>query len=83
MRDWDFLDDDLKKSNRNQISYMTQILRAVGCGVAPAGSGAAPGKFSSEEDIYNPKRDAGQTVRNWIAAGGKFRTGEQVTMRHR
>ncbi len=49
MRDWDFLGEDLKRSNLDQITYMTQILRAVGCGVATAGSGAAPGKFSSEE----------------------------------
>ena len=44
---------------------------------------AGNGKFSSEEDIYNPARDSGKTVRNWIAAGGKFLSAEQVKMRHR
>ena len=43
---------------------------------------AGDGKFSSEEDIYNPARDAGRTVKAWRAAGGKFLTPEQVLMRH-
>ena len=43
---------------------------------------AGNGKFSSEEDIYNPARDSRNTVRGWIAAGGRFLTPEQVKMRH-
>jgi len=44
---------------------------------------AGNGKFSSEEDIYNPARQAGKTVKAWLGAGGKFLTPEQVLMRHR
>jgi hypothetical protein len=44
---------------------------------------AGDGKFSSEEDIYNPARDARRTVQEWRAAGGRFLTPEQVQMRHR
>jgi hypothetical protein len=44
---------------------------------------AGDGRFSSEEDIYNPARDAPRTVQGWRAAGGRFLTPEQVSMRHR
>lgn len=43
---------------------------------------AGDGKFSKEEDIYNPQRDAGKTIKAWIAAGGKFETGEKVKIKH-
>jgi SnoaL-like domain len=33
---------------------------------------AGGGKFSCEEDVYNPARDADRTIRAWIAAGGKL-----------
>lgn len=41
------------------------------------------GLWKEEEDIYNPKRDAPDVFRKWRAAGGAFRTGEQVEMVHR
>jgi len=41
------------------------------------------GLWSSEEDIYNPARDATRAFRGWVEAGGKTRTGEQVRMVHR
>ena len=41
------------------------------------------GLWQSEEDIYNPARDAARTFRGWSEAGGKTRTGEQVRMVHR
>ncbi len=44
---------------------------------------AGNGLFSSEEDVYNPARDAPATVSAWIKAGGSFESGEQVLMRHR
>lgn len=44
---------------------------------------AGNGRFSSEEDIYNPRRDAPAVVRAWREAGGRFLTPEQVRMRHR
>lgn len=44
---------------------------------------AGDGKFSSEEDIYNPSRDAPKVVKAWREAGGRFLTPEQVRMRHR
>jgi hypothetical protein len=44
---------------------------------------AGEGKFSSEEDIYNPARDAARTVKAWREAGGQFLTPERVRMRHR
>ena len=33
---------------------------------------AGDGKFSLEEDIYNPARDAERVVREWIKAGGRI-----------
>jgi hypothetical protein len=44
---------------------------------------AGGGKFSCEEDVYNPVRDADSTVRAWIAAGGKLASAPLVTMKHR
>ena len=39
---------------------------------------AGNGKFSCEEDVYNPARDGDRTVRMWIAAGGKLACAPQV-----
>ena len=44
---------------------------------------AGGGLWKSEEDIYNPARDAGRVFKAWIKAGGKTRSGERVTMVHR
>ena len=41
------------------------------------------GLWKSEEDVYNPARDAGRVFKSWIEAGGKTRAGEQVKMQHR
>src|SRR3990172_9502757 len=41
------------------------------------------GLWKSEEDVYNPARDAGRVFKAWIKAGGKTRSGERVTMVHR
>ena len=41
------------------------------------------GLWSSEEDIYNPKRDAPGTFKGWVKAGGKLEAPEQVAMEHR
>jgi hypothetical protein len=41
------------------------------------------GLWKSEEDVYNPARDAGRVFKSWVKAGGKTRTGEQVRMQHR
>ena len=41
------------------------------------------GLWSSEEDIYNPARDAGRVFKAWVVAGGKTRAGEDVRMAHR
>jgi hypothetical protein len=43
---------------------------------------AGDGLFSREEDIYNPARDAGRVIKAWLAAGGKFASGEKVTFKH-
>ena len=37
---------------------------------------AGDGLFSSEEDIYNPTRDAPGAVGAWLQAGGKFASNE-------
>ena len=37
---------------------------------------AGDGLFSSEEDIYNPNRDAPSVVGAWMQAGGKFASNE-------
>ena len=42
---------------------------------------AGDGLWSSEEDCYNPARDAGRVLKEWRAAGGKFATAEQVHMK--
>ena len=39
---------------------------------------AGNGKFSCEEDVYNPARDGDRTVRMWIAAGGNLACAPQV-----
>ncbi len=41
------------------------------------------GLWASEEDVYNPARDAPRVVKAWLAAGGRFASGERVKMRHR
>ena len=43
---------------------------------------AGGGKFSSEEDVYNPARDGSRVVGAWIAAGGKLACAPQVAMKH-
>lgn len=40
------------------------------------------GLFKSEEDIYNPSRDAGDAIRGWLKAGGQFSSREKVKMKH-
>jgi hypothetical protein len=39
--------------------------------------------WSSEEDVYNPAKDAPRVIKAWIAAGGRFESDEQVKMKHR
>jgi len=41
------------------------------------------GLWKSEEDVYNPLRDAPRVFKAWREAGGRFATGEQVAMKHR
>jgi len=41
------------------------------------------GLWASEEDIYNPVRDAPRVFKAWIDAGGTLDSAERVTMRHR
>ncbi len=41
------------------------------------------GRWASEEDIYNPTRDAPATFKAWIKAGGTVKSPEQVKMQHR
>ncbi len=43
---------------------------------------AGGGLWSSEEDVYNPKRDAPAVFKGWIDAGGKLKSGEQMKMTH-
>ena len=40
-------------------------------------------KWSSEEDVYNPARDAGRVFKAWVEAGGRTRSGERVQIVHR
>lgn len=44
---------------------------------------AGDGLWSSEEDMYNPARDAGRVIKEWQAAGGEFVSSEQVQMESR
>ena len=44
---------------------------------------AGNGLFCSEEDIYNPHRDANRVISAWIKAGGKFASPLLVDMQHR
>lgn len=43
---------------------------------------AGSGKWSSEEDVYNPARDANRVVTDWLKAGGKLETEPQIDMQH-
>jgi hypothetical protein len=40
------------------------------------------GLWKSEEDMYNPKRDAGPTIQAWMKAGGHVASKELVKMKH-
>ena len=40
------------------------------------------GLFKSEEDIYNPSRDAGPTIKAWLKAGGQFASREKGKIQH-
>ena len=44
---------------------------------------AGDGLWKSEEDIYNPAREAGAVVKAWRAAGGEFQSLERVRMEAR
>jgi hypothetical protein len=39
------------------------------------------GLFSSEEDCYNPVKDANPVIKAWVEAGGRFATRELVKMK--
>ena len=41
------------------------------------------GLWASEEDIYNPARDAPGAIKAWREAGGQFQTAELVKMQDR
>ena len=41
------------------------------------------GLWASEEDIYNPSRDAPRVFKGWLDAGGKLESKEKVGMVHR
>lgn len=43
---------------------------------------AGGGKFSCEEDVYNPARDANRVIAAWLKAGGTLATAPQVEMKH-
>ena len=43
---------------------------------------AGNGKFSSEEDVYNPFKDAPGVQERWLAAGGKMASPLKVRMKH-
>jgi hypothetical protein len=44
---------------------------------------AGNGLWSSEEDIYNPAKDAPRVIKAWTAAGGRFQSDERIKMKHR
>jgi hypothetical protein len=41
------------------------------------------GLWASEEDVYNPARDAPRVFQAWVEAGGKVLSPEVVGMKHR
>ena len=43
---------------------------------------AGNGLWSSEEDIYNPRRDAARVVGAWLAAGGELATDQIPSPKH-
>ncbi|MFI9503864.1 nuclear transport factor 2 family protein [Nocardia sp. NPDC052566] len=43
---------------------------------------AGNGLFSSEEDIYNPARDASRVVGEWVRAGGRMQSAPREHMKH-
>ncbi|MGW5113074.1 nuclear transport factor 2 family protein [Nocardia sp. NPDC004123] len=43
---------------------------------------AGDGLFASEEDIYNPARDAARVIGEWIRAGGVMLSAPQVEMKY-
>jgi ketosteroid isomerase-like protein len=43
---------------------------------------AGGGKWSCEEDIYNPHRDGNRVIGAWLKAGGKLAAPFQLEMKH-
>jgi SnoaL-like domain len=43
---------------------------------------AGDGLWSSEEDVYNPARDAPDAIKGWLAAGGKFESAPKIELQH-
>ncbi len=43
---------------------------------------AGDGLWQSEEDVYNPKRDAPGVFKGWLDAGGQLRSSEKVKQKH-
>ena len=43
---------------------------------------AGDNQWSSEEDIYNPNRDAARVVGAWLKAGGKLATDKIPSPQH-
>ena len=41
------------------------------------------GLWQSEEDVYNPSRDAPRVFKAWLAAGGTLEATAQIAMKHR
>ena len=44
---------------------------------------AGDDRWSCEEDVYNPARDADRVIGQWLKAGGKFKTAPLIDMKHR
>jgi mutator protein MutT len=49
MREWEFLSEDLKQSNREQVAYMPQILKAIGRTIVPLNEDRAPETFGEKD----------------------------------
>ncbi len=43
---------------------------------------AGGGRWKSEEDVYNPSRDAPAVIKAWREAGGRFESPELSKMKH-
>ena len=72
MRPWEQLDEDLKHSNRDQIAYMTRILRGGGYEVLPVAGPVVLPRFNPDEIEQMAQMEHGRWNLERLRAGWQY-----------